>query len=325
MGRMLPPYTKPHLSFQDQIQLLLARGLTISDQPKALLHLERIGYGRLAPYWEPLRQTTPHPTDPAKLIHLDPFKPGAEFRHVVDLYLFDKQLRLLFLDAVERFEVALRVDIAHTLGRRDPWAHLDAAHLDPNRAGKPARPPFQGTHHQEWRARAEKAVARSKEGWMVEFRATYSSPLPIWMAVEAWDYGTLSQLLEMAHPNDRAEIARRYGLLPNTLVSWTKTLNFIRNLCAHHARLWNKAMVSQPLAPKVNEAVAVGHIGVDMHRRTRVYGAAVIAAYLVRRLHPTTSWVARMKKHWQAFPAVPHVGVDHASFFPAWEHETIWQ
>jgi len=218
-GRYVTPYTKPHLSFQDQIQLLLSRGLDISDQPKALLYLQRIGYGRLAPYWQPFQQTAPDPDDPGKLIHLEPFKPGAEFRHAVDLYLFDKELRLLFLDAVERFEVALRVDIAHTLGRRDPWAHLDVRHLDNHRANKPV-PWLRGvTLYDEWQSRAQKAVERSREGSIVDFRSKYSSPLPIWMAVEAWEYGTLSQLLEMAHPKDRASIADRYGLLPNTLVS----------------------------------------------------------------------------------------------------------
>ena len=78
-------------------------------------------------------------------------------------------------------------------------------------------------------------------------------------------------------------------------------------------------MINQPLVPKANEAVPVGHIGADVHRRTRVYGAAVIAAYLVRQIHPTTSWVMRMEAHWQDFPALPHAGTDHAGFFQDWE------
>lgn len=63
-------------------------------------------------------------------------------------------------------------------------------------------------------AKANQAITRSKDDWVKEFFATYNSPAPIWMAVEAWDFGTLSWLLAMAHPNGRAVIAKRYGLLP---------------------------------------------------------------------------------------------------------------
>jgi abortive infection bacteriophage resistance protein len=107
--------------------------------------------------------------------------------------------------------------------------------------------PRGGTRHQNWLTKADDAINRSKEDWVTEFFASYSSPVPIWMAVEAWDFGTLSWLLEMAHPNDRAAIAKRYGLLPNTLVSWIKTLAFVRNISAHHARLWNAGIINQPL------------------------------------------------------------------------------
>lgn len=63
LGRMLPPYTKPHLSFADQLALLEARGLDVTDQARAILHLQRIGYGRLSPYWQPFQQIVPDPND----------------------------------------------------------------------------------------------------------------------------------------------------------------------------------------------------------------------------------------------------------------------
>jgi len=90
---MLPPYAKPHLSFADQLALLEGRGLGVTDQAKAIRHLERIGYGRLSPYWQPLQERIPDPDDATRTIRTDQFQAGAEFRHAVDLYLFDKQLR----------------------------------------------------------------------------------------------------------------------------------------------------------------------------------------------------------------------------------------
>lgn len=322
LGWMLPPYTKPHLSFADQLALLMARGLMVTDQAKAVLHLERIGYGRLAPYWQPFQQFVPDPNDATQTIRSEQFQGGAEFRHAVDLYLFDKQLRLLFLDVVERVEVALRVDLAHALGKRDPFAHRSTTFLDAHRANQVQ--PSGGTRHQNWLANADRALARSKEDWVKEFHATYSPPVPIWMAVEAWDFGTLSWLLEIAHPNDRAAIAKRYGLLPNTLVSWIKTLAFVRNTSAHHSRLWNAGIVNQPLVPKPHEAAPLNHLGSDLERRTRVYGAAAVANYFVRRINPGSSWPARMKAHWHAFPAMPFAGPVQGGFLPGWDAEAIW-
>lgn len=321
---MLAPYTKPHLSFGDQLTLLRERGLDVTDAAKAEHHLQRIGYGRLAPYWEPFQQRIPNPADATKTIRLDAFQTGSEFRHAVDLYLFDKRLRLLFLDVIERIEVALRVDLAHALGRRDPWAHRFPVHLDTHRANEVMPTGQPGTRHQSWLTKVDQAATRSREAWVVEFRATYSSPLPIWMAVETWDFGTLSWLLEMAHPQDRAAIARRYAVLPNVLVSWIRTLALIRNISAHHARLWNAGIVHQPKVPQGPETAAVHHIGGDVARRNRVYGATVIAYYLARRIAPGTSWGSRMKEHWLDFPVMPHANLAQAGFLPGWEREAIW-
>ncbi|PJG44947.1 DNA-binding protein (plasmid) [Sphingobium sp. LB126] len=320
---MLPPYTKPHLSFADQLALLVQRGMAVTDPAKATLHLQRIGYGRLTPYWQPFQDSIPDPADPAGVILTDQFRPGAEFRHAVDLYLFDKQLRLLFLDAIERIEVALRVELAHALGKRDPWAHRNAAFLDAHRANR-AIHGGNTTRHQSWLDKADQSITRSKEPWVAEFFKTYNSPVPIWMAVELWDFGTLSWLLEMAHPNDRAAIAKHYGLLPNTLVSWIRTLAFVRNICAHHSRLWNAGIINQPLVPKPFEAVRVVHIGSDPERRNRIYGAAVVASYFVARINPGSSWPARMKAHWQAFPVMPFALPPQGGFLAGWDQEAMW-
>ncbi|KAH1712007.1 hypothetical protein KXX25_009240, partial [Aspergillus fumigatus] len=65
---MLPPYTKPHLSFADQLALLIQRGLVVTDALKATEHLQRIGYGRLALYWQPFQRRVPDPSNPQKTL-----------------------------------------------------------------------------------------------------------------------------------------------------------------------------------------------------------------------------------------------------------------
>lgn len=132
-------YTKPWQSYEDQLDLLMARGLVVTDRAKALEYLQRIGYYRISGYWFPFRQRSgqlvlldrngrkPKRLNHVETIALDAFKPGATFENAVHLYIFDKQLRLLAMDALERIEIALRVDISHTLGKLDRFAYQEPA------------------------------------------------------------------------------------------------------------------------------------------------------------------------------------------------------
>jgi len=110
----------------------------------------------------------------------------------------------------------------------------------------------------------------------------------------------------------------------NTLVSWIKILAFVRNTSAHHSRLWNAGIINQPLVPKPYEAGPLVHLGSARERRTRVYGAATVANYFVRRINPGSSWPGRMKAHWYAFPAMPFAGPAQGGFLPGWDAEAIW-
>ncbi|SDK36313.1 Abi-like protein [Actinopolyspora mzabensis] len=139
---MAEAYTKPHLGMHEQVQLLSTRGLIIADSEYAQHLLRTVGYYRLSGYWYPYRQP-----DPNGVGRMDDFVPGTRLDQVVGLYDFDRRLRLHLLDALERIEIAVRVQVGHVLGRRDPFAHLDPTNLDArfdNSTGdKPSR-------YQEW-------------------------------------------------------------------------------------------------------------------------------------------------------------------------------
>ncbi|WP_298219730.1 Abi family protein [Halothiobacillus sp.] len=105
---------KPWLSFADQLQRLRDRGLVVENKAAALDYLERIGYYRLSGYRYPLRGMDKAASNTLeKPVRADTFEPGSRFEDVVRLYVFDKKLRLLALDALERIEMAIRVDVAH--------------------------------------------------------------------------------------------------------------------------------------------------------------------------------------------------------------------
>lgn len=318
----MQPFSKPYLPVSAQVALLKSRGLAITDDDRATAALERIGYYRLSGYWYPLRASSG--TGAAQRV-LDAFRPGAEFGQIVELYVFDKKLRLLALDALERVEVALRTDIALLLGQHSPLAHRDAAFLH----GRFTKTLLHGrsvTGHQVWLDRLDETTARSREDFVVHFRRTYSTPLPIWMAVELWDFGMLSHFLSGMRYQDQATLAAHYGLpRPELLTGWVRSLNFVRNLCAHHSRLWNRPLVDQPTLPRRGEVALLDHIAADQHLQKRFYAAVAILRYLLRDINPTSSWAARLAELVATLPAAPGISVRHMGFPANWTELPLWQ
>lgn len=255
-------FTKPHRDIAEQLALIQSRGMAITDSAKASQYLERIGYYRLSGYWYPLRQSQTVAGlcgKPGRQV-LDAFRPGVEFGHAVDLYVFDKKLRLLFLDAIERIEVGVRVSVALLLGARDPLAHRNPAQLHGNFAKKVNNRTHR-TFHQDWLQRLDESCKRSREDFVEHFRRKYSSQLPIWMAIELWDFGLLSTFLSGMQFADRQAIAERYGVpREELLTSWMRSINHVRNICAHHCRLWNRSPSDQAKPPKAGEIQLLDHL-----------------------------------------------------------------
>jgi abortive infection bacteriophage resistance protein len=321
----LPPYNKPHLSVPDQLALLEKRGMAVTDRPRAIQYLERIGYYRLSGYWHPLRKTVPAGQRHGRpaFQFLDEFLPGVTFSQAVELYVFDKRLRLLFLDAIERIEVALRVQVALLLSSRDPWAHRDPSQLDGNFARvRDSRTGW--TKFESWLARVDAAEQRSKEDFVTHFRARYSSDLPMWVAIELWDFGTLSTFLAGMKFVDQQAIAARYSLRRELLLSWVRSINYVRNVCAHHARLWNMSPVDYPRPPRVGEMTILDHLAHDPHAQSRLYAVAVAVQLFLRTVNPTTSWNQRLKELLAGFPAAPGAVIGQSGFPPSWENLPLW-
>ncbi len=316
-------YSKPWLSTEQQLDQLIARGLLVSDRQKALEHLQRIGYYRLSAYWYPLRERITfcpldeHGRKPKKVRTetrvQDDFRLNARFQQVVELYVFDKQLRLLALDALERIEIALRVDISHTLGALDSFAYLKpelfhrsfSTDLD-------ARTGLTGLH--QWQSKHAQLIMRSKEDFVRHNKDRYGLPLAIWVACELWDFGTLSTLYAGMRETEQDAISRKYGIHNGrTFAKWLRSLNYLRNVCAHHSRLWNRNVIDQAPLPPATEAPWVAPFVQDNHARARCFLLLCMASHLLRVINPQSSWPERLKRHLHDFPANEVLGLDLGS------------
>jgi len=317
-------YDKPWKSYQEQLDKVTSRGLIVTDTDKALHYLERIGYYRLSGYWYPFRERsgTCCPLvapdgkkfkrgDTDRLV-LDTFKSGARFQDAVDLYVFDKKLRLLVLDALERIEIGLRVDISHTLGKKDAFAYLKPellfegfSHRLDEKTGL--------TEHHQWLTKHASLITRSKEEFIKHNKTKYGFPLPIWVACEIWDFGTLSSLFTGMTEADQDAIASKYSVSNGRIfASWLRSLNYLRNVCAHHSRLWNRNIVDQPRLPGAGEMSWVDPFLGNSHRLARPFLLLCIAKHLLTIINPSSTWGQRVKQLLLEFPDLQHLGLNLA-------------
>ncbi|WP_200248965.1 Abi family protein [Lamprobacter modestohalophilus] len=208
-------YSKPWQSYEEQPDLLISRGLMVTDRPKALEYLQRIGYYRLSGYWFPFRERSgllilldEHGRKPVKKqrketrIALDDFRPSATFEDAVKLYVFDKKLRMLVMDALERIEIALRVDVSHTLGKLDRFAYLNPALFHSEFSEKLHNDKGVTSHH-EWLGKHAQLIGRSKEEFVLHNKTKYVSP---WRSGSLARYGTSERCLDYPIPESLREV-----------------------------------------------------------------------------------------------------------------------
>lgn len=328
-------YQKPWLSLEQQLDNLQARGLRVSDRDKTLRCLQRMGYYRLSGYWFAFRersgpcclldkQRLNKAQAKVELLALDSFKPAATFQNAVDLYVFDKELRLLAMDALERVEIALRVDVSHTLGQLDPFAYL-RPEIFHHTFSQILNKDSGLTRHHEWIGKHAQLILRSKEEFVTHNRAKYGLPLAFWVACEVWDFGTLSTLFGGMQEAEQDAIAAKYGVRNGRVfASWLRSLNYLRNVCAHHSRLWNRNIVDQPKLPPVEELPWVAAFAGNSHGLARCFLLLRILREMLGVINPTSSWPTRMKDHLVSFPELGHLGLNLAGMGAPADWQSSW-
>jgi len=298
-------FSKPALTVEQQIDLLEQRGMTVPDRARAAHYLTHINYYRLRAYWLPFE------IEPANG-DAHAFIAGTNFETVLAIYVFDRELRLLLLDAIERVEISLRTTLAqHLATRYGPFAHDDAALF---------------SSHDEWtKSQTElwKEFQRSRETFAKHYRERYpelNTP-PIWVACELMTLGHLSRWLKnLARPDDRQRIADRYGLDERVLVSFAHHLTVVRNHCAHHGRVWNRRLALRFTLPVKKPR----HIASDFNpgEPQLLYNTLTLLAYLLDLLSPTHSWRREVHALLEAHPEIDTAAMG----FPAhWCETGLWK
>ena len=228
---MVKVYTKSPLTFEQQLQQLKKRGLIIDNDEFVISKLRTISYYRLSAYWHPFRKIEENSTIS------DDFEAGTDFNKVMKLYEFDRRLRLLVMDAIERIEVHARTLFTYQMGHTyGTFGHTEAANFHP------------GFNHAPWLEKLEEETSRSKDVFIIHYKNKYSDfpTLPIWMVTEIMSLGSLSVGYWGLKHGDKKIISNEFALPHKCLADWFHTLTYIRNVCSHHGRLWNRKLSIRP-------------------------------------------------------------------------------
>lgn len=276
-------------SFEEQIEILQSWGMIIDDKNEALHFLHRVGYYRLSGYWYPFRKMD-------NGVRQDDFIPETHFSDIVALYDFDRRLRLLALDAIERIELAVQVEIAYLLGKRDSFAHENPAELHGNfsRPGRNGRK----SKYDKWTEDYNSLVDRSKRKSFVAHNLNNYGRLPIWVAIEIFDFGTMSKLYAGMKHNDKISIEKQFGLNTGSeFETWLRGFNFIRNTAAHHSRLWNCNVLERATIPRTK---------MKLHplNNARPFLYFCMMQTVLKKICPHAKWGERFIELLDSFPEV---------------------
>lgn len=240
---------KPFRSYQEQVQLLAGRGMDVGRMEDAVEVLRQANYYRLSGYAYPFRAME-------GTARGDQFVPGTRFEDVWALHQFDADLRAACFAALAPIEIFLRARLAHELGAVDPCAHLEPTLLGPE-ARKQGRV---SVEYKRWLDKYRRAVRDSHEDFVEHHRRAKAGILPIWAATEVLDWGSLTRLYGFAPRAVQEAVAHDFKLNGPQLSSWLKSLNIVRNVCAHHGRLYNKVHTLTPRMPTLGRAAPLDEV-----------------------------------------------------------------
>jgi abortive infection bacteriophage resistance protein len=304
-------FKKPPINLNDQLAKLLFRGLEVADQSLAATQLGNIGYYRLSAYTRPFLE----------LPEREKFKPNTKWEQVIHIYEFDRHLRLLIFDAIERIEVGIRSRLinATCLHHDDAHWYLDSGNFHPK------------FNHQSFINKLEREVgicydSKTNERVMPEnhsekfirhYYDEYSSPYlpPLWMALELLTMGNLSMLFKgLGDATVKSEISAEWNVTAKVFESWLHSVSVLRNFCAHHSRLWNREMSIKPRIP--NELIPLRP---EVHR---LHGQLIVMLKLLDRTSPENHWRKRFVELLSEYEQIDPTAMG----FPIeWERESFWQ
>ena len=220
---------------QDQIIIQQGRGLQILNDTTTQRIIEAENYYKLFNgYKEPfLDSTKPDET----------YLPGTKFEEVYALYLFDRELRNIFIRYILEIENNVKSVLAHEFSRKYGYDnYLKVANFDTSiKPGERKTKAQKVGEISDLISNLQHEVARqlSKNNSMVSHYMLNYGYIPLWVLVNTLTIGTISVFYSHLGQQDQNNIGRFFSLKPDELKTILQVLTLYRNACAHDERLYN--------------------------------------------------------------------------------------
>ena len=223
---------KAPTTYEEQLEILQKRHVVIEDVAACVAVLESVNYYRLIAYFLPFKQSD------------GTYGEGVRFRQAYRIYEFDRKLRGILLAALEEVEIYLRARFAyyhaHTYGAE---GYLETQN-------------FSSRHRAEkFRENLAREVSNNRRSAFVQHhRERYEGHFPIWVIVELFSFGMLSQFYGDMKTADQKVLSRAlYQTIPKNVVSWLRCCTDLRNICAHYGRLYFRKFPATPACVPVGD------------------------------------------------------------------------
>ena len=305
------PFTKRSESLNNLANQLQSRGLVVSDRDVLTHILEVVGYYRLSGYLYPFRLQD----------GTDNYIPGTTLETVWELYSFDRRLRLVTFDAISRVEVAIRAMIVRHQAEDssdDPFLYRDPKFM----------PGLNARQHTKLLDEIDKAVQKSKnEPCVQHFTSIYGLVnLPVWAVMELVSFGTVTYYYQGLPFLVKKKICDHFHVHPSIFLGWLMALKRVRNICAHHGRLWNR-QIDARISQKIDRIPLLGDLYQCLKVQsgkstTTMFSVLSICAFCLREIRPESKWRDRLKKTLKDYPNIP---LQEMGFPPNWKSLALWK
>ncbi len=298
-------------SIEEHIQHLHEKGMGFQDSIGASELLSRVSYSRLKYYWIDLIDNA-----------TGRFKEGVTFQAVMERYEFDHKLRVVLFDAIESIEVALRAKIINQMSSaagNGLW-YLDSSLFKDSQ------------RHRKFVLDLKSEFSRSTEPFAKKYIAEHTGWDPYsfggknpdaWLIIELATFGTLSKMYKNLRSQlpESAAIAKEFGLYSTKDFSnWIEVASMMRNIVAHHSRLWNRSLAKKASDPKKKRDPWLNG-RLNDRQKNKPYAVFCAIAYLCNAINPQQRFTSSIQNLSAEYPSIQ---LSHYGFPKRWKSEPLW-
>ena len=314
------PYTSPAINVSQQLSLLKDKGLVISDEQSAEYWLSHISYFRFKQYSYSFKDY--HQAE-------GNYVPGTTFEMIRDLYIFDRRLRMLLFEALENIEISVKTQLSNVMSvAHGPHWYTDSTYF---LSGEERRQIIRNAKreddipksfdHAEFIGGIEEELKYPSEIFLQHYKKNYA-PLhpPSWMMMEIITFGTFSLMFENLQPsNEKNTVCESFGLTKKILVSWLHCFSFIRNKCAHHARLVYAKINFAPALPQKKSRRFLSEA--DHVENDTLYAVLCCIQYMLNVCNSSSQFKTNLLTLIAEFPSIDY---NRLGFSDHWRDEELW-